>query len=921
VAKEARKIIQILSSLSEIPLRCKDRVDALQRITDLGKQAMRSHACTLTYVNLEEGTLTQEACSGFDEKFKSHLRGKTIKLGSRATGSPLDSKLIARGEPIELYDLQSDGQGVASVKIARHYNLSAVLAHPLKLDGKLIGYFNHFSSDSTPFTQDQKQLLAIFARQAVLTIDKSESLSALESSQRIVHALSRSLLSVPLTEFLTLVSQNACKLLFVPVCIVWRLDQSERKLRVVAAEGNVDDEFKNIKLDINDPGQEHLKRGQVASLLDVTEKHPKYQHSLEAKQRGWVSLLTAPMRVEDQLIGMLDVYTQARRSFKPWEKESFGVFANYAAISIQQAESSTTLKRLAKHNQIIERMVDCRTLEELLENFLNLSLEMVGESHGWISQLNMKSGELAISACRGSASKARHLEIGSGITGRALQDETPIRADDVHDVQWQGVYEEFWPDTRSELAIPIMIPNAEVRIGKQVLRASMPIGVLNIESPHVRAFTKADEEILLSLSRHAAQVIARIDVHLKRDGLTKMERTLVGKHDMNDIMGVVLDAIVDTLGYEYVNVSLVQNGRIRSEYVRGIPENRINSFKRMADHPLSGDEIDIQADIVRTRQIEVPAVNDPRFDRKIFETFRHQDLVRVFIPMIDLYSDEVIGTVEAGHHQSMCRKHIFESDVQILNSFVEYATQAVRQSKRGMLDRIGHELRAPTVAIRSHASFLGKRYKELSDDKIQRKLDDIVTDSDLLLFQINELESHLGRTPPVSIRERTVFMRDIVVKAINQMKPLALKYGFEPSKIHYEPTDIGKIVIFIDRAKLTQVVFNLLTNSIKYAEPDLKTFSIRIGVDESKHEFVVRFKDWGIGVKPGLEEKIFEEGFRAPEAINKQVTGSGLGLSIARKIMLDLGGDLKLTNLFKPTEFQMILPKSLKEDPHDTLRR
>jgi signal transduction histidine kinase len=86
-------------------------------------------------------------------------------------------------------------------------------------------------------------------------------------------------------------------------------------------------------------------------------------------------------------------------------------------------------------------------------------------------------------------------------------------------------------------------------------------------------------------------------------------------------------------------------------------------------------------------------------------------------------------------------------------------------------------------------------------------------------------------------------------------------------------------------------------------------------VEENRDSFIFRFRDWGIGVQRGLEDRIFESGFRAPEALAKHVSGSGLGLSVARAVVHELGGDLRLVTNRKPTEFQMTLPKSLKEAP------
>lgn len=910
-------LIKIFSSLSEIPLACKEKTKALRRITELGREALRSHACTLVFVDLDNKYLTQEACAGFDKGFEERMAGRKIHIGPLQHGCFLDSNLIAKGEVVETYALQRNGQGVANPKTAEKYNLNGVLSYPLKSNDRLIGYLNHFSSESFKFTEADKKLLEIFARQAVVTIERLEYHRTLDRSISILNVLSKSLLLKSPADFLKQVSDKARELLSAPICIVWKLDERQKKLRIVATTGDVDDEYTKIELNPDDPGIKlHLSSKRAAYLSDVTKSHPKYGHSAEARARGWVSLLSAPMLHEDRIIGMLDVYMKNTRYFKEWEKEFFLAFSNHAALSIQKAEllsEAVGRRRLEKLNEIVKEMTEASDVENLLELILNRGLELVQATRGWIGLLDLKTGELHTKTHRGDPPKLRPLKIGEGITGETLQNEKPTRVDDVRSREWERIYVEFWEDTRSELAVPILITKAQVRVGRELSLGSKPIGVFNVESPIIAAFSKADEDCLSMLAHHVALMIERLELDQKHANLDEIEKEIIGKQDRDEIIRNIMAGVTNTLGYEYLNISLVKRGlnTIQTEYIIGILESEVEEFKRRANHSLDSD--DIQADIVKSRAIEVPGTEDKRFDPEIFKRFGHDRLIRVFIPMISPSDNSVIGTVEAGYQRGY-RKYIYERDIQILKGFVDYAAIALdRKKKDSLLERIGHEFSSAIVGIRGIASLLQRRIKELSEDLIQLKLDDILTDCEILLSQVIQLQYILGGSSPISRRERTLVFRDIIIKTIKQLRPLVAEQGFEASRIQYRDIDIGKLIIYVEKAKLNQVVYNLLTNSLKYAENDPNAFAIQIEVDETKTKFIVKFKDWGIGIRNGLEEKIFEEGFRTPEAINKHVAGSGLGLTIARKIMEELDGDLKLAHNYKPTEFHMLLPKNLSE--------
>ena len=186
---------------------------------------------------------------------------------------------------------------------------------------------------------------------------------------------------------------------------------------------------------------------------------------------------------------------------------------------------------------------------------------------------------------------------------------------------------------------------------------------------------------------------------------------------------------------------------------------------------------------------------------------------------------------------------------------------------------------------------------------------------------ILELEYFLGRPfPKVKVGGKPVFViRDIVLKVFKQLKSLIEDEGFYFSiESSIDQVDYDKIKIFTDKIKLGQVFYNLLVNSIRYSNRKSKTFRLRVSVDNEsdKEFFIIKFQDWGIGIKEEYKDKVFDDYFRSPEAKTQFVSGTGLGLTISRSIMKnDIKGDLLLTNCVNPTEFSVKIPKRYERKP------
>lgn len=110
----------------------------------------------------------------------------------------------------------------------------------------------------------------------------------------------------------------------------------------------------------------------------------------------------------------------------------------------------------------------------------------------------------------------------------------------------------------------------------------------------------------------------------------------------------------------------------------------------------------------------------------------------------------------------------------------------------------------------------------------------------------------------------------------------------------------------LDRQKLKMALQNLIENGIKYSYPQ-QTVSVSVQLDND--EAIVKIQDTGIGMSDETKEKLFTKFFRGREAVNKDPSGSGLGLYIVRNIIEKHGGSIDIiSTLGKGTTFIVRLP-------------
>ncbi len=116
-----------------------------------------------------------------------------------------------------------------------------------------------------------------------------------------------------------------------------------------------------------------------------------------------------------------------------------------------------------------------------------------------------------------------------------------------------------------------------------------------------------------------------------------------------------------------------------------------------------------------------------------------------------------------------------------------------------------------------------------------------------------------------------------------------------------------ELYLYGDRSKLSQILYNLMDNAIKYT-PEEGT--VHVSLKEENGNIVWRVRDNGIGIPAGDQDHIFERFYRVDKARGRETGGTGLGLSIVKQMVKMHGGTISVySEPGKGSEFVVIFPK------------
>ena len=336
------------------------------------------------------------------------------------------------------------------------------------------------------------------AQGAVRPASDTELLSTLFDLGREVTSV------LDLEELLAKIPQLIARLTRFSAFSVYLLDEKRQELRIGYAVGYPEGIVPTLRLRV---GQgvvgAAVEEGRPILVNDI-RREPRYMGPL----RNMLSQLAVPMRRKGRVIGALNLLDEAEGAFTGQDEVLLRQFAAHVAVAIENArlfrserQYVDTLETLA---EIGREMASILELDVLLTRIASLTKRLIDyRTFGILLLDDAQELEMKLAVRYGKGAESKHVRLGEGLVGwAALHKEAVL----VSDVSKDPRYIKLVEDAQSEMVIPMLIKDR-------------CIGVFDLESPELDAFTKEHKELLTLLASQAAIAIdnARLYEEVRRN--------------------------------------------------------------------------------------------------------------------------------------------------------------------------------------------------------------------------------------------------------------------------------------------------------------------------------------------------------------------------------------------------------------------
>ncbi|MGM9485665.1 sensor histidine kinase [Roseateles sp. NT4] len=269
---------------------------------------------------------------------------------------------------------------------------------------------------------------------------------------------------------------------------------------------------------------------------------------------------------------------------------------------------------------------------------------------------------------------------------------------------------------------------------------------------------------------------------------------------------------------------------------------------------------------------------------------------------------------EARQQVTSLQQELDETNGGVLALYAELDTQAqqLRQAtelKSRFLAYMSHEFRTPISSIRSLTRLLLDRVDGPLTAEQEKQINFIRTTSEEFAEMVNDLldlaKVEAGR---IDVSPAWFELVDLFSALRGMFKPVLVNPDVQ--LIFEEPQ--GQTQLFTDNGKLSQILRNFISNALKFTTKG----EVRVSAVQDGESMTFSVADTGLGIAPEFHAAIFQDFSQLDSPIQKRLRGTGLGLSLSKRLAELLGGSIALQSAAGVgSTFSVTVPLRLAEAP------
>jgi PAS domain S-box-containing protein len=612
------------------------------------------------------------------------------------------------------------------------------------------------------------------------------------------------------------------------------------------------------------PGTGLSERPLLDGKLHYTPQVTQDTRYLPTRNTG--SEIDVPMKVGQDLVGVLVVESDRPEAFAAQDFEILTSAANQAAIAVGRARLMAAERQQASEQKaLLDTISDLSAqleLGSLLQAVLERAVALLHVSHGELAIYEPEVRQLVVVASHitmgNRDTTGTRMALGEGAMGRVAQTLEPLIIASYH--EWEGRSDQYAKvDFHGVMAAPLLIGgklvgaiavmdrDPERRFGADDLRLVNMFAsqaAIAIENARLYTASRQQHQYFHDLVENNPVAIVTLDVNHDVVSCNPAFEKLFD-YSQEEVLGKNLDDFITTEETRTEAVSYTEQA-LGNRTVKAI------SKRRRKD----GSLVDVEV-------LGVPVVVDGNR-----------------VGLMALYHD--ISELLDARRQA----------------------EAANSAKSQFLASMSHELRTPLNAIIGYSEML----REEAED---RKLDDFVSDLEKIGFAGHHLLTLINDILDLSKIEAGKMelhlvafdVRSLIQDVVTTARPLAERNG---NRLEADCAIDGEMRL--DPTRVRQILLNLLSNACKFTHNGtIRMEANRTGGGNGWVEFHV--SDTGIGMTPEQMGRLFEAFSQAEASTSAKYGGTGLGLAISRRFCRMMGGDVEVqSEVGRGSRFTVRLP-------------